>query len=91
MTYLHVGHDKSRDLTREAARGGYRFGRVDAKRVRVRTALSRISGYFSTMIAAIADSKVRRMERELALRGIHFDRSSDSWVTPRTRPPGPSR
>jgi hypothetical protein len=33
------------------------------------------------MIEAIADSKLRRMERELELRGIRFDRTNSNWVT----------
>jgi hypothetical protein len=33
------------------------------------------------MIEAIANSKLRRMQRELELRGVRFDRSSDNWVT----------
>jgi len=32
------------------------------------------------MIEAIANAKVRRMERELELRGIRFDRPDNSWV-----------
>ena len=34
------------------------------------------------MIEAIADAKLRRMERELELRGIRFDRSNHDWVAP---------
>jgi hypothetical protein len=62
---------------------GYRFGRTQRKRVRVhaRTALRRANGFFKTMIEAIANSKLRRMERELELRGIRFDRSGNDWVT----------
>jgi hypothetical protein len=33
------------------------------------------------MIEAIANSKLRRMERELELRGIRLDRVSNNWVT----------
>jgi hypothetical protein len=53
------------------------------KRVRVhaRAALRRVNGYLKNMIEAIADSKLRRMERELELRGIHFDRPNNDWVT----------
>jgi len=39
------------------------------------------------MIEAIANSKLRRMERELELRGIRLDRASNNWVK---RNPGPS-
>jgi hypothetical protein len=40
------------------------------------------------MIEAIANSKLRRMERELELRGIRLDRASNNWVT---HNPAPSR
>ena len=54
-------------MAQRNAPGGYRFGRTQAKRVRVRarTALRRFNGYFKTMIEAIANSKLRRMQREL--------------------------
>ena len=60
--------DKYRDL-RDFS-GGYRFGRTHGKRARAATALSRVNGYLKSAIAAIANSKMRRMERELELRGI---------------------
>jgi hypothetical protein len=40
------------------------------------------------MIEAIANSKLRRMERELELRGIRLDRASNNCAT---RNPGSSR
>ena len=63
--------------------GGYRFGRMRGKRARVqvRSALRRVNGYLKNMIEAIANAKLRRMERELELRGIRFDRANDNWVT----------
>jgi hypothetical protein len=62
---------------------GYRFGRMRGKRVRVhvRSALRRVNGYLKNMIEAIANAKLRRMQRELELRGIRFDRATDNWVT----------
>jgi hypothetical protein len=38
------------------------------------------------MIEAIANAKLRRMERELELRGIRFDRSNESRVEGKSRP-----
>jgi hypothetical protein len=38
------------------------------------------------MIEAIADAKLRRMERELELRGIRFDRSNRDRVAPKSGP-----
>jgi hypothetical protein len=76
-------------IAQRDAPGGYRFGRTQRKRVRVRarTALRRVNGYFKTMIEAIANSKLRRMERDLELRGIRFDRPSNDWVTRKSQRP----
>ena len=46
----------------------YRLARTKGKSVHGR--LHRVSGTFRRMIEAIVDSKLRRMERELELRGI---------------------
>ena len=91
MAHLLTGDEKHRDLiydddyrsylmARSAAPGGYRFGSTQGRRARVhaRSALRRVNGYFKTIIEAIANSKLRRMERELELRGIRLDRSNGS-------------
>jgi len=49
-------------------RTGYRFGRVPRKPAH--GAPRRIQDSFRRVIEAIVDSKLRRMERELELRGI---------------------
>ena len=56
----------------------YRFGRIPDKRVsiRARGAFGRVNGFLKSMIEAIADSKMRRIERELEFRGYRYDRSS---------------
>ena len=61
----------------------YRFGRTHDKRVgaRSRGALRRVNGFLRNMIEAIADSKMRRIERELELRGYRYDRSNNEWVS----------
>jgi hypothetical protein len=95
MAHLVTSDDKFRDLayddghrayliTRRDAPSEYRFGRTQGKRVRVRarSALRRFNGFLKNMIEAIANSKLRRMERELELRGIRFDRLNNVWVTP---------
>jgi hypothetical protein len=69
----------------------YSFGRIYEKRVRTRTALSRVNGYLKNMIEAIANSKLRRMQRELELRGIRFDRPNESWQTRQSEPTQRSR
>ena len=104
MAHLLAGDDKNRDLTYDDAyrsylvtrrdpSSDYRFGRTHGKRVRVhaRTALRRVNGYLKNMIEAIADAKLRRMERELELRGIRYDRPNDSWETRKSQPTGRSR
>lgn len=53
---------------RRDALGDYRFARIHGKQVH--GPLGRVSGYFRRMVEAIVDSKLRRMERELELRGI---------------------
>ena len=93
MAHFLTSDDKYRDLihdddyrsyliNRTDSPVGYRFGRTHGKRVRVhaRTALSRVNGFLKNMIEAIANAKLRRMERELELRGIRFDRPNNDWV-----------
>lgn len=60
--------------------GGYRFGRTRGSHGQGRAALSRVGGHLRTVIEAIANSKLRRMERELELRGIYRDPAEDSWM-----------
>jgi hypothetical protein len=101
MSHFLTSDDKFRDLlysddyraylmTRSQSADDYRFARTRGRRARVRArkALRRVTGYFKTMIEAIADAKLRRMERELELRGIRFDRSNHDWVAPKSRPAG---
>ena len=57
-------------------------GRAGNAQASTRAALfSRVNGFFKNMIEAIANSKLRRMERELELRGIRYDREKDNWVS----------
>jgi hypothetical protein len=104
MAHLLTGEDKFRDVTcdddyrsylisrRDSSRD-YRFARSQAKRdrVRMRDALRRVNGFLKNMIEAIADSKVRRMQRELELRGIRFDRNTNDWVARHSGPTERSR
>jgi hypothetical protein len=60
-------------------------------RAHARAALGRLNGYLKNMIEAIANSKLRRMERELELRGIRCDRLNSSPSALRSRPTELSR
>jgi hypothetical protein len=75
-------------IARSNSSGGYRFGRTQGKRTRVhaRNALRRVNGYLRNVIEAIANAKLRRMERELELRGIRLDRPNNNWVTRKSEP-----
>jgi hypothetical protein len=53
--------------------------------------LRRVNGYLKNMVEAIANAKLRRMERELELRGIRFDRSNKNRETRQSRPAERSR
>jgi hypothetical protein len=68
----------------ESHQGGNQFRR-DVKRGQMkyavgRSALDRVNGYFKTLIAAIANAKLRRMRRELELRGIRLDQADEVWI-----------
>jgi len=66
MAHSLAGGDKLPGLTRDdSVQGRYRFGRMSVRRVRARSALSRVGGHLKAMIEAVADAKLRRMEREL--------------------------
>lgn len=83
MAHSLAGADKFH----EEFSGDYRFARTHVKRGnRMRSALWRVNGCLKTMIEAIADLKVRRMRRDLALRDIRFDPHGNNRVV---RQPGP--
>ena len=45
-----------------------------------RSALSSAKSYLKNLIQSIADAKLRRMRRELELRGIQFDGPDEEWI-----------
>jgi hypothetical protein len=104
MNHFLTSDDKYRDLIYDGddrsylagpgdGSGGYRFGRTPGKRARGKATatLRRVNGYLKNMVEAIANAKLRRMQRELELRGIRFDRSNENWETSQSRPAQRSR
>jgi hypothetical protein len=84
MAHLVTSDDDYRDLTYDDAYRSYLITRTDSPRragVHPRRALRRVNGFFKNIIEAIANSKLRRMERELELRGIRYDLEKDNWVS----------
>jgi hypothetical protein len=99
MAHFLTGDEKNPELiydddyrsylvARSHSSGGYRFGRTQGKHVRVpaRTALSRVNGFLKNMIEAVANAKLRRIERELELRGVRYDRNGDTPAAPTSEP-----
>ena len=61
-------------------RSGYRFGRGQLRYGHGISALNRVNGYLKNLIEAIANAKLRRMRRELELRGIRLDQLDEAWI-----------
>jgi hypothetical protein len=84
MTHYLITDDKYRGLScgddRRPYFGRDRVGRIHGMHFRGRSASSRVNSYLKAMIEAIANSKLRRMERELELRGIRYHRPDDSGM-----------
>ena len=68
----------------------YRFGSLYRKDGRGRSALNGVNRFFRKAIKAIADAKLRRMQRELTLRGIRFDQPEREWIAGSLRERGNS-
>jgi hypothetical protein len=85
---LYGDDHRSYVMVRSKSPDGCKLGRIPGKRVRIhaRSALRRVSGYFGTVIEAIANARVRRMEHELELRGIRFDQTNNNGVARKSRP-----
>jgi len=83
MAHYLIRNDKCPGLPHgdedESRPRGYRFGH-DVKRSHSHPALNRVNGYVKSLIEAIANAKLRRMRRELELRGIRLDQSDEAWI-----------
>jgi len=67
--------DAHRRSHRRRLPGGFRFGRIESSPAR--GALHHAVATLGLMIKSIANSKLRRMERELELRGIPIPTKGD--------------
>ena len=59
----------------------YRLGRSCAENEPCRSALHRANDYVKNLIQSTAEAKLRRMRRELELRGIQFDGPNEEWTS----------
>jgi hypothetical protein len=75
----HWSFEMAHTLGHGEAPIGYRSGRTPGRSAGLhsRSALRRVSFYLRSTIEAIANAKLRRMERELELRGIRPVRLGD--------------
>jgi hypothetical protein len=78
--------DWSHRINKRNSPSDYRFGRTHA-----RASLNRINGCLKSLIEVIANSRLRRMERELELHGIRRDRLNGNPVALKPRPAELSR
>jgi hypothetical protein len=58
----------------------YRFGRGEVKRDHGRSVLNRINRYLKALVEEIGDAKLRRMRREVELRGVCLDQAREAWI-----------
>ncbi len=82
--YFDFGRDSAPAVARP--HNLYRFRRAVTRHGHGRAALNRVNGYLKRLIDRIADAKMRRMLRELELRGIHYDLENEAWDTGSQRP-----
>jgi hypothetical protein len=93
MTDSISGDEKFPDLTydddyrsyliaRSVPLGEYRFGRMNGKRVfaHARSAARRAIAFLKIMHQAIVAAKVRRLYRELELRGVRYNPAIDTTM-----------
>ena len=85
MADLLAGDDKNRDLTCDEAYRWYLITRSDPP------GDYRFGGTRGKRLRVRARTALRRVERELELRGIRFDRPNDSWETRKGQPAERSR
>ena len=90
MVYGLTSNDKYRGPFYEGNESNPRscgFARGRATGSHRRSALSRLTGYLSCLIEAVADAKMRRVRRELELRDFRLEQSDEVWIASSLREP----
>jgi hypothetical protein len=90
MVYDLTSNDKYRGRSHEGNESnlrGYGFARGRVTGSHGRSALSRLTGYLRSLVEAVASAKMRRVRRELELRGIRLDQSDEVWIASSLREP----
>jgi hypothetical protein len=90
MVHVLTSNDKYRGASCEGNESnlhGYGFARGRMTGSHGRAALSRLTGYLSSLVEAVADAKMRRVRRELELRGIRLDQADEVWIASSLREP----
>lgn len=92
MTGSALADDRLPELARKALPAGYRFGRIRTRPVRAMTGGSARGArrFFSAILGIIAEAKLRRLARELSLRGVRYPSlrlEGDRFVADQDRSP----
>jgi hypothetical protein len=88
-----AGHRQSDRAWPNSLSSNYRFGRTAAKPVRATTGRSAARGarrFFGAMLRIIAEAKLRRLARELSIRGVRYPSvrlEGDRFVVDQDRSP----
>jgi hypothetical protein len=105
MTHPALADDRLPELARNrqsdrvwpnSLPGDYRFGRSAAKPARATTGRSArgVRRFFSAMLRIIAEAKLRRLARELSIRGVRYPSvrlEGDRFVADQDRSPSKQR
>jgi hypothetical protein len=90
MACYLTSDDKYRGTSREGTEsnlGGHELARGRVTGSNGRSVLSRLTGYLSSLVEAVADAKIRHTRRELELNGVRLDQSDEVWIASSLREP----
>jgi hypothetical protein len=94
--HFGMAHDRQSDRAwPNSLPGNYRFGRTAAKPVRAMTGRSARGArrFFTAILRIIAEAKLRRLARELSIRGVRYPSirlEGDRFVVDQDRSPSKS-